>query len=193
MPTAWRRCVAIASVSSAWRFCERNSRRQRQERRAAPGPQPDVESGRLAIRVLVGSRRRRHGHQRRRRGRRQRQDGAVLSSTDRQLRSAPTTVLFSPDGKHVVRFGRQPNQAAGIFVNGTFTQTGAGNVWAPIFTPDSRHLFWVERVRPGGRMAFFLDGKVVAQFDHSTLVAMPNWIGVGSDGVLTAVVVDGLS
>jgi hypothetical protein len=101
------------------------------------------------------------------------------------------SVLFSPDGRNVVRFGRQPNQSAGIYINGAFTQTGAGNVWTPIFTPDSRHLFWVERIRPGGRMAFFLDGKVVAQFDHSVLMAMPGWISIGSDGVLTALVIDG--
>ena len=37
-------------------------------------------------------------------------------------------VLFSPDGKHVVRFGRQTTETAGVFVDGGFTATGAGNV-----------------------------------------------------------------
>lgn len=96
--------------------------------------------------------------------------------------------VFSPDSKHLLQLGwfRNNPRAMGVFVDDTLIPTRTTKIFRPQFTPDSRHVVWVERSNPHDDIV--VDGQVVAQFDltgssfweaHSDVSAM------SADGVFT--------
>ncbi|HEV8197379.1 MAG TPA: hypothetical protein VGP87_12105 [Gemmatimonadales bacterium] len=104
-----------------------------------------------------------------------------------QFAMPPGRFLFSPDGKHLVAFGRA-STGAGIFVDGKFLLSGNGTPYSPTFTPDSRHLFWMERIPNDGHWAVFLDGKPVVTLDvNDRMVDVPGAWEMGADGTLSVV------
>jgi hypothetical protein len=104
---------------------------------------------------------------------------------------SPSTVFaFSSDGKHVVAFGRQDGtNANGIVVDGKFVAIGAGTPMNPVFTPDSRHLLWMDRLGGDANVSVFVDGTPVFKFDpgNSRLFFEPGYWDMGGDGVLALV------
>jgi hypothetical protein len=85
----------------------------------------------------------------------------------------PTFILFSPDGKHVVHYGfKISTRKNGFFIDGRFLPDAlGGRVSNPVFTPDSRHLFWFETAlsSTGAPAAVVLcvDGRIAQQVDLS--------------------------
>lgn len=74
---------------------------------------------------------------------------------------------FSPDGTHVARVvsSREPRGPMGLMVDETLIPAKSTRIARPHFTPDSRHIFWVEVEKPYHNV--YLDGEVAARYDIS--------------------------
>ena len=102
--------------------------------------------------------------------------------------------VFSPDSQHLLLIGASvadPNHG-GLFLDGKLVGTGPGvsNPIRPLFTPDSKHVFWVGH-RPaetstdydGG--VLYVDGKPTpVHFIDADPMQSGNWES-SADGVLT--------
>lgn len=98
--------------------------------------------------------------------------------------------VFSPDGTHLAYLGwlKANPRAMGVFVDDVLIPTSSTNVSRLQFTPDSRHVVWVERVKP--HMNVMVDGRLVAQLDLSTSSLWErheNTAAMSPDGVFTIV------
>ncbi len=102
--------------------------------------------------------------------------------------------VYSPDSQHLLLIGASvadPNHG-GLFLDGKLVGTGPGasNPIRPLFTPDSKHVFWVGHRPPETSTDFdggvlYVDGKPTAVHFVDTDAMMPrNW-QVSPDGVLT--------
>jgi hypothetical protein len=105
--------------------------------------------------------------------------------------------LFSPDSKHIVHFGHFGAPQIGTFgvvIDGKHLLVPGGGPMCAMFTPDSRHLMWLDRTpdRPQlARLTVFVDGRPAAEIDLPSGGQTPGWIGMGDDGVLTLIAQDG--
>jgi hypothetical protein len=102
--------------------------------------------------------------------------------------------VFSPDGRHIAYPGtKASNQSErGLYVDGVLVSklTGYFQIRLPRFTPDSRHLYWVEpRTTDGSHdqdsVWLMLDGKQLMKFDGSGQLGslQENW-EMSPDGTL---------
>ncbi len=102
-------------------------------------------------------------------------------------KAPPRTFVFSPDSAHVAHVGTlvQDVRQFGVVVDGTLIPTKSTRIGRPHFTPDSRHLFWVEPEKPFVKV--YLDGVAVAQFDQAGInwEALPGSCEMGPDGTLS--------
>jgi dipeptidyl aminopeptidase/acylaminoacyl peptidase len=107
----------------------------------------------------------------------------------------PQHYLFSPDGKHVAYFGTKPGElnpsSYGFVVDGKRIQTAPIFI-DPMFSPDSRHVFWKVPDPQQQHVAIHVDGQRAAAFDSTSLLLgnARTW-EVGDDGVLIALGQDG--
>lgn len=97
----------------------------------------------------------------------------------------PKWFVFSPDGKHVARMvmSPEPRGPMGVMVDETLIQTKSTRISRPHFTPDSRHLFWVEAEKP--HHVIYLDGEPVARYDLTSYTyweSTPDAWGMDPDG-----------
>jgi hypothetical protein len=98
----------------------------------------------------------------------------------------PVYFVFSPDSKHVAYLvSSRQTGANGVIVDGTPILTKSTRVGRPHFTPDSRHLFWIEQEKPYYRV--YLDGEPVAQYDliSGPWESDPRMWEMGADGVFS--------
>jgi hypothetical protein len=100
--------------------------------------------------------------------------------------------LFSPDNKHIAWFGNVPSANAwGVHIDGKFLPVGGKMIYTPTFTPDSQHLWWMGKALNEPKYVIYLDGEEVMKTDFlNDIVNHPFWWQVGSDGILTAAIVD---
>jgi hypothetical protein len=102
-------------------------------------------------------------------------------------------LVFSPDGTHLAFFTRHPQTTEfGIVIDGKFLAGGRGLTSNLQFTPDGKHLVWIDRME-GNLLAIYIDGKVAAQYDPG---AASPWgqsgnFEIGADGVISAITQDG--
>jgi len=96
--------------------------------------------------------------------------------------------MFSPDGKHFAYFDMQPNNQAGIYVDGKLAEVFPGTQPENLtFTPDGRHLLWLSNAFGGGHV-IYVDGRPALQVDGNAQVQVSSgaW-EMGADGTLTLV------
>jgi hypothetical protein len=79
------------------------------------------------------------------------------------LNSLGPRYVFSEDGAHIAHFTSSSTDPV-LVVDGKAVRLSPGQVWKLSFTPDGRHLLWLQY---GGRNGFtvYADGKAVAQFE----------------------------
>lgn len=131
------------------------------------------------------------------------QSGLVVSPFVRtyEMPAANTSFLFSPDSKHIAVAGylTADTQKRGVFIDGQFVpqSQGISQLRRPMFTPDSRHLYWISpRVTEGGEdkdnFWLNLDGVPVAKFvGADALERLPeNW-EMSPDGTVHFVALSG--
>jgi hypothetical protein len=131
------------------------------------------------------------------------QPGVVVSPFTRTYEPSVANIgfLFSPDSRHIAVPGHlaADPQKRGLFIDGRFVpqSQGISQFRRPMFTPDSRHLFWISpRVTEGGEdrdnFWLYLDGVQVAKFvGADALERLPeNW-EMSSDGTLRFVALSG--
>ncbi|HEY5551487.1 MAG TPA: hypothetical protein VIK52_06350 [Opitutaceae bacterium] len=131
------------------------------------------------------------------------QSGIVVSPFTRtyEMPAANIGFLFSPDSKHIAVPGylTADSEKRGLFIDGQFVpqSKGISQFRRPMFTPDSRHLYWISpRVTDGGgdrdNFWLYLDGVQVAKFAGAdALERLPeNW-EMSADGTLRFVALSG--
>jgi len=102
-------------------------------------------------------------------------------------------LVFSPDGTHLAFFTRHPQTTEfGVVIDGKFLAGGRGLTSNLQFTPDGKHLVWIDRME-GNLLAVYIDGKVAAQYDPG---AASPWgqsgnFEIAADGVISAITQDG--
>jgi hypothetical protein len=122
--------------------------------------------------------------------------------TPRQGAMERYSYLFSPDCKHVVYLADDPNneKQRGLWIDKTFVfhspSNYSGSILRPTFTPDSRHLFWYDRVAPSvnepqGHFQLYVDGEPSIAFP----AGVPDLSSAGAweitpEGVLQFVVIN---
>jgi hypothetical protein len=116
----------------------------------------------------------------------------TVDGVEQQLTvTSPASYLFSPDSKHLAVVGQVPGTPTrGLFIDGKLAVPNASPVTRPVFTPDSRHLFWL-----GGRgegpatdaesATLVVDGRIALRF-RELINTRENWV-MSPDGVLTFV------
>lgn len=107
------------------------------------------------------------------------------------------SLVFSPDGKHVVQLGaRAGTNGAGVLVNGKPVTPPARAVFYPNFTPDGKHLFWVED-KPGAApgqgslTAVLVDGVEAVRANGRFFWPMAGTFTMSASGVATFFAADG--
>lgn len=107
----------------------------------------------------------------------------------------PTTVIFSRDGKRTAYVGRtRKGYVYHVCVDGHSIWTHEGGVRrSPTFTPDGKHLFWLNRERAQGRSGsddiLYANGQRVMAVNYQTspmsdLLRYEGTIRMGDDGKL---------
>jgi Tol biopolymer transport system component len=120
------------------------------------------------------------------------QKGVVVIPPINPPSNNTVAVTFSPDGKSIAHHGFvETREKEGLIVNGKVIGALRQLYYAPVFTPDSKHVFCFS-MNPGGGKSFALlvDGKPAVTFDklpHQS-VGKPAFVypaEMGTDGVFT--------
>ena len=118
------------------------------------------------------------------------QQQSALSNDRPDPQDPSVKYLFSADGKHVAHFAVPPTPTGdyqrGIFLDGQYvrvsTEGTCGNL---VFSPDSKHLFWVH-MYGNNPDRLFIDGKPLADFYAAgTLGSVPHWLDFAPDGSMS--------
>ena len=99
--------------------------------------------------------------------------------------------VFSSDGKHIAHFALPPTPTGdgerGLFLDGKYVPLGQGLICSQLtFTPDGRHLFWLQQVPSQNRIRVFADGKPIAEtYQANNLAVMPGWSDFSPEGTFS--------
>jgi len=95
--------------------------------------------------------------------------------------------MFSPDSKHMAHFAQNDaSNLRGVFLDGVFIPASLDGVNTKlVFSPDSKHLFWIHRYGNQPNRVF-VDGKpLVDYYAAGNMVNVPHWWEFGPDGTLS--------
>jgi hypothetical protein len=95
--------------------------------------------------------------------------------------------IFSADSKHMAHFAQNDTSSRrGVFLDGIFIPASLEGVNTKlVFSPDSKHLFWIHTYGNQPHR-LFVDGKPLVDFySAGSMVSIPNWWEFGSDGTLS--------
>jgi hypothetical protein len=125
-------------------------------------------------------------------GRRLVLDGIAQPASNLGPSNAPVDgkYVFSSDGKHIAHFALPPTPTGdaerGLFLDGKYVPLGQGLICSQLtFTPDGRHLFWLQQVPSQNRIRIFADGKPVAETYTAVYPAPPGWWELSPEGALS--------
>ena len=126
------------------------------------------------------------------------QQASALSNDRPDPQDPSVKYLFSADSKHVAHFAVPPTPTGdyqrGIFLDGKYvrvsTEGTCGNL---VFSPDSKHLFWVH-MYGNNPDRLFIDGKPLLDFfTAGTLGTVPHWMDFAPDGTMSFLAQDDTS
>ena len=121
-------------------------------------------------------------------------EGIRVSATGQENRGGyrplPNGFIFSPDSKHLVYWGNNPQTGEkGVFLNGEFAFDAPGAAVLRIgFSPDSRHFYLL--VGAGSSRTVYVDGVPVLEIGPQPFEQEEAMWHVGDDGVLRFMIAD---
>jgi hypothetical protein len=101
---------------------------------------------------------------------------------------------FSPDGKHIIYFGRdvRVSTVRGFWMDRKFVFPDDNNDMGRVrFSPDSQHIMWIASDPGTATNTVVVDGRPSVKFRESALDQMPEASEMGADGALTFLAIKG--
>jgi hypothetical protein len=118
------------------------------------------------------------------------QQQSALSNDRPDPQDPSVKYLFSADSKHIAHFAVPPTPTGdyqrGVFLDGKYVQVSSeGTCGNLVFSPDSKHLFWVH-MYGNNPDRLFIDGRPLMDFyTAGTLGSVPHWLDFAPDGALS--------
>ncbi len=121
-------------------------------------------------------------------------EGIRVSATGQEnrggFRPLPNGFTFSPDSKHLVYWGNNPQTGEkGVFFDGKFVFDAPGSVVLRLdFTADSQHMYLLMAV--GNERSLYVDGHPVLTLGSQPFEQDESMWHVGDDGILRFMIAD---